>query len=133
MRIFHIFVCHIINPTSHRTEFNESRPQFLDHLASGHKIYLGNHIFHFIVDLASKCASGQFSMFLCLISEICLYERVPLLSYEEPETLEPPINKRTLENPLASRAAENPTLVPAAETYRLLYQIFISYLSRVRF
>ncbi|KAL2506238.1 Uncharacterized protein Adt_21859 [Abeliophyllum distichum] len=45
MRIFHIFVCHNIDPTSHRTDFKESRAQFLYHLASGHKIELEDHIF----------------------------------------------------------------------------------------
>ncbi|KAL2480309.1 Envelope-like protein [Abeliophyllum distichum] len=55
LRIFHIFVCHNIDPISHRTDFNESRAQFLYHLASGHKIDLENHMFRFIVDLASQC------------------------------------------------------------------------------
>ncbi|KAL2486595.1 Uncharacterized protein Adt_31351 [Abeliophyllum distichum] len=58
LRIFHIFVCHNIDPTSHRTDFKESRAQFLYHLASGHKIDLENHIFRFIVNLASQCVSG---------------------------------------------------------------------------
>ncbi|KAL2506139.1 Uncharacterized protein Adt_21760 [Abeliophyllum distichum] len=58
LRVFHIFMCHNIDPTSYHTDFNESRVQFLYHLASGHKIDLENHIFRFIVDLASQCASG---------------------------------------------------------------------------
>ncbi|KAL2492533.1 Uncharacterized protein Adt_28161 [Abeliophyllum distichum] len=124
LSIFYIFVCHNIDPTSHRTDFNESRAQFLYHLARGHKIDLGNHIFRFIVDLASQCASGRFSMFSCLISTRCLAEEVPLLPHEEPETPEPPINKRTLGNPMAKRAADNPAPIPAIETDHLLRQIF---------
>ncbi|KAL2492067.1 hypothetical protein Adt_27695 [Abeliophyllum distichum] len=34
LRIFHIFVCHNIDPTSHLSDFNESQAQFLYHLAS---------------------------------------------------------------------------------------------------
>ncbi|KAL2543142.1 Uncharacterized protein Adt_04120 [Abeliophyllum distichum] len=45
LRIFHIFLCHNIDPTSHRMDFNESRAQFLYHLARGNKIDLENHIF----------------------------------------------------------------------------------------
>ncbi|KAL2517336.1 Uncharacterized protein Adt_13583 [Abeliophyllum distichum] len=44
LRIFHIFVCHNIDPTSHRTDFKESRAQFLYHLASGHRIDLGEQL-----------------------------------------------------------------------------------------
>ncbi|KAL2518136.1 Uncharacterized protein Adt_14383 [Abeliophyllum distichum] len=91
--IFHIFVCHNIDPTSYYMDFNESRVQFLYHLASGNKIDLENHIFCFIVDLASPCVSGRSSMFSCLISIICLLEGVLLLLDEELETHEPPINK----------------------------------------
>ncbi|KAL2532413.1 Envelope-like protein [Abeliophyllum distichum] len=53
LRIFHIFVCYNIDLTSHRTDFKESRAQFLYHLACGYRIDLGDHIFRFIVDLAS--------------------------------------------------------------------------------
>ncbi|KAL2471464.1 hypothetical protein Adt_39600 [Abeliophyllum distichum] len=101
-------------------DFKEFQAQFLYHLASGHKIDLKNHIFCFIVDLASQCVSGQFSMFLCLISALCLAKGVPLLPHEESETPEPPINKHTLENPMARRAVDNPTVV----TNHLLHQIF---------
>ncbi|KAL2532560.1 Uncharacterized protein Adt_05911 [Abeliophyllum distichum] len=96
LRIFHVFVCHNIDPTSHRTDFKESRAQFLFHLASGHRIDLGEHIFRFIVDLASQ----------------------------SPESPELPITKWTLGNPVARRAADNPAPLPAAETDRLLRQIF---------
>ncbi|KAL2518711.1 Uncharacterized protein Adt_14958 [Abeliophyllum distichum] len=41
LHIFHIFLCHNIDPTSHRIDFKESWAQFLYHLASGHKIDLG--------------------------------------------------------------------------------------------
>ncbi|KAL2465611.1 JmjC domain-containing protein [Abeliophyllum distichum] len=124
LRIFHIFVCHNIDPTSHRTDFKESRAQFLYHLASGHRIDLGEHIFRFIVDLASQYASGRSPMFPCLISALCLAGGVPLLPHEEPENHEPPITKRTLGNPVARRAADNPAPPPAAETDRLLRQMF---------
>ncbi|KAL2490956.1 Uncharacterized protein Adt_26584 [Abeliophyllum distichum] len=124
LRIFHIFMCHNIDPTSHRTDFNESRAQFLYHLACGYKIDLGNHIFRFIVDLTSQCVSGRSPMFPCLISVLCLVEGVPLLPYEEPETPEPLINKWTLGHPTARRAADNPALIPATETDHLLSQIF---------
>ncbi|KAL2455464.1 Uncharacterized protein Adt_47268 [Abeliophyllum distichum] len=124
LRIFHIFVCHNIDPTSHRTDFKESRAQFLYHLASGHRIDLGEHIFRFIVELASQYASGRSPMFPCLISALCLAGGVPLLPHEEPENHEPPITKRTLGNPVARRAADNPAPPPAAETDRLLRQMF---------
>ncbi|KAL2525652.1 Uncharacterized protein Adt_10706 [Abeliophyllum distichum] len=124
LRIFHIFVCHNIDPTFHLTDFKESRAQFLYHLASGHKIDLGDHIFRFIVDLASQCVSGRSSMFSCLISALCLADGVPLLSHEEPESPEPPITKRTLGNPVARRAANNLAPILAAKTDRLLRQIF---------
>ncbi|KAL2474356.1 Uncharacterized protein Adt_35092 [Abeliophyllum distichum] len=91
--IFYIFVCYNIDPTSHRTDFNEFRAQFLYHLACGHKIDLENYIFQFIVDLALQCASGCSPMFLCLISALFLVEGVSLLPREEPEAPEPPINK----------------------------------------
>ncbi|KAL2472299.1 Uncharacterized protein Adt_40435 [Abeliophyllum distichum] len=123
-RILHIFVCHNIDPTFHRTDFNESRAQFLYHLACGHKIDLGNHIFRFIVDLASQCASGRSPMFPCLISALCLAEGMSLLPHEEPKAPEPPINKRTLGHSTARRAADNPTPIPADETDHLLRQIF---------
>ncbi|KAL2497686.1 Uncharacterized protein Adt_23236 [Abeliophyllum distichum] len=122
--IFHIFVCHNIDPTSHRKDFKESRAQFLYYLASGHRIDLGDHIFRFIIDLASQCASGRSPMFSCLISALCLVDGVPLLPHKEPESPEPPITKRTLENPVARRAVDNPAPIPAAETDRLLRQIF---------
>ncbi|KAL2475529.1 Uncharacterized protein Adt_36265 [Abeliophyllum distichum] len=93
LRIFHIFMCHNIDPTSHRTNFKVSRARFLYNLANGHKIDLENHIFRFIVDLPLQCASGRSPMFPCLISTLCLAEGVPLLPHEEPETPEPPINK----------------------------------------
>ncbi|KAL2517772.1 JmjC domain-containing protein [Abeliophyllum distichum] len=124
LRIFHIFVCHNIDPTSHRTDFKDSRAQFLYHLASGHRIDLGEHIFRFIVELASQYASGRSPMFPCLISALCLAGGVPLLPHEEPENHEPPITKRTLGNPVARRAADNPAPPPAAETDRLLRQMF---------
>ncbi|KAL2519349.1 Uncharacterized protein Adt_15596 [Abeliophyllum distichum] len=124
LRIFHIFVCHNIDPTSHRTDFKESRAQFLYHLASGHRIDLGEHIFRFIVELASQYASGRSPMFPCLISALCLAGGVPLLPHEEPENHEPPITKRTLGNPVARRAADHPAPPPAAETDRLLRQMF---------
>ncbi|KAL2462357.1 Uncharacterized protein Adt_45777 [Abeliophyllum distichum] len=101
LRIFHIFVCHNIDPTSHRTDFKESRAQFLYHLASKHIIDLGEHIFCFIVDLASLYASGRSPKFPCFISALCLANGVPLLPHEEPESPEPPITKRTLGNPVA--------------------------------
>ncbi|KAL2526277.1 Uncharacterized protein Adt_11331 [Abeliophyllum distichum] len=124
LRIFHIFVCHNIDPTFHRMNFKESRAQFLYHLASGHRIDLGEHIFRFIVDLAAQYASSRSPMFPCLISALCLADGVPLLPHEEPESPEPSITKQTLGNPVARRAADNPTLLPAAETDRLLRQIF---------
>ncbi|KAL2517592.1 Envelope-like protein [Abeliophyllum distichum] len=124
LRIFHICVCHNIDPTSHRTDFNESQAQFLYHLARGHKIDLENHIFRFIIDLASQCAFGRSSMFSFLISALCLAKRVSLLPHEEPETLEPPINKWTLGNPMARRAANNSAPIPTVETDHLLRQIF---------
>ncbi|KAL2491697.1 Uncharacterized protein Adt_27325 [Abeliophyllum distichum] len=124
LRIFHIFVCHNIDPTSHRTDFKESRAQFLYHLASGHRIDLGEHIFFFIVDLASQYASSRSPMFPCLISALCLANGVPLLPHEEPESPEPPITKQILGHPVARRAADNPAPIPAAETDRLLRQIF---------
>ncbi|KAL2526070.1 hypothetical protein Adt_11124 [Abeliophyllum distichum] len=124
LRIFHIFVCHNIDPTFHRIDFKESRAQFLYHLASGHRIDLGDHIFRFIVDLASQCASGRSPMFSYLISILYLADGVPLLSHEKPESLEPPIAKRTLGNLVARRVADNPAPIPAAEIDRLLRQIF---------
>ncbi|KAL2462329.1 Uncharacterized protein Adt_45749 [Abeliophyllum distichum] len=124
LRIFHIFVCHNIDPTSHRTDFKESWAQFLYHLASGHRIDLGEHIFRSIVDLVSQYASGRSPMFPCLISALCLADGVPLLPHEEPESPEPPITKRTLGNPVARRAADNLVPLPTAETDRLLRQIF---------
>ncbi|KAL2541873.1 hypothetical protein Adt_02851 [Abeliophyllum distichum] len=107
LRIFHIFVCHNIDPTSHHTDFKESRAQFLYHLASG-----------------AQYASGRSPMFSCLISVPCLADGVPLLPHEEAESPEPPITKWTLGNPVARRAADNPAPLPAAETDRLLRQIF---------
>ncbi|KAL2531874.1 Uncharacterized protein Adt_05225 [Abeliophyllum distichum] len=122
LRIFHIFVCHNIDLTSHRMTSMNFRARFLYHLASGHKIDLENHIFCFIIDLASQCASGRSPTFSCLISAICLLEGVSLLLHEDPETLKPPINKRTLCNPMARRAADNLAPIPTVETNRLLHQ-----------
>ncbi|KAL2531456.1 JmjC domain-containing protein [Abeliophyllum distichum] len=103
LRIFHIFVCHNIDPTSHRTNFKESQALFLYHLASGHKINLGEHIFRFIVDLASQYASGRSPMFSCLINVLCLANGVPFLPHEEPESPESPIIKQTLGNHLSEQ------------------------------
>ncbi|KAL2531248.1 hypothetical protein Adt_04599 [Abeliophyllum distichum] len=72
----------------------------------------------------THCASGRSSMFLCLISALCLADRVPLLPHEEPKSPEPPITKRTLGNPVARRAVDNPTPIPAVKTDYLLRQIF---------
>ncbi|KAL2542358.1 Uncharacterized protein Adt_03336 [Abeliophyllum distichum] len=93
MDVFYICVCHDIDPTSHRTDINESWARFLYHIASGHKIDLENYIFHFIVDLASQCESGRLLMFPCLISAIFLLEVVPLLLHDELETPEAHITK----------------------------------------
>ncbi|KAL2505301.1 hypothetical protein Adt_20922 [Abeliophyllum distichum] len=70
------------------------------------------------------CKSGRSPMFPCIISALCLAEGVSLLPHEEPETPEPPINKRTLGHPTAKRAADNPAPIPATETDHLLRQIF---------
>ncbi|KAL2480280.1 Uncharacterized protein Adt_33246 [Abeliophyllum distichum] len=124
LRVFHIFVCHNIDPIFHRTDFKEFWAQFLYHLASGHSIDLGAHIFRFIVDLASQCATGRSSIFPCFISTLCLADGVPLFPHDEPESPEPPITKRTLGKHVARRAVDNLAPIPAAETDRLLHQIF---------
>ncbi|KAL2474769.1 Uncharacterized protein Adt_35505 [Abeliophyllum distichum] len=97
----HIFVCTNINPTTQRTKFTGERARLLYHLSRDREMDLGTHIFDFVWELATLVDSNNSQcsiMFPCLISGICLEAGVPLLPFEEVDTLEVPLNHMTIDN-----------------------------------
>ncbi|KAL2527427.1 hypothetical protein Adt_12481 [Abeliophyllum distichum] len=61
---------------------------------------LGTHVFDFVRDLATSVDSNsqRSIMFPCMIIGICLEASVPLLPFEEADTLEVPLTHKTTDN-----------------------------------
>jgi hypothetical protein len=102
--ILWLFLCHNVEPTTHRTTFTDPTAGLLYHLVRGHKIDLASFIYDQIHSHGISADRHRSLIFPSLISGICQQAGVTIPSGELPERASPFIKLTTLESQDRARA-----------------------------
>jgi hypothetical protein len=95
--ILWLFMCHNVEPISHRTTFTNPRAGFIYHLVRGNKIDLATYIYNQILGTGTWGDRHYSLIFPSLICGICRAAGIQIQPGEAPEKPSPFIKQSTLE------------------------------------